>query len=360
MKKWWAAFDSVHAAQRPGMSPLWGLVDEGLALLPPAVGDPGGPSPGLYRALLPRGLSDQIDRLWDGVALKRWPERIVSEFHPHRQMAEAIGPAVRLWNGVALTSWYVCEGMFSRTPLGGLEEYHRRELAELSQAGFAVDSSLFEELTAAEALLGPPQELKAPGELFVSRHRRDGFEVLRDIVTRHRRNWAEANLDSYLGHRWESELREVAHEFSRRTAARGKPPTFKQFAGFAVSAANHWFGGDLTAVYAALGEPAPAQADRVDLLVGDPLEFAQAVWRGLGGRDLPNSRFGERHPDQERQWELRRLPHHALRYLQQFEALGRPPTLDEFGSDSVRWEHLGGQQVGWEQFTRTIESCRQG
>lgn len=84
--------------------------------------------------------------------------------------------------------------------------------------------------------------------------RREGFEILRDVVTRHRRAWAAQHLDGYLRHRWDSELRQVSREYSRRIAAAGKPPTPRQFASFAASVANHWFGGDLAALYAALGE----------------------------------------------------------------------------------------------------------
>ncbi len=267
MRRWWDAFDALHAAQRPGQQPLWGLVDEGIV----ALDNDAAPEPYLYRQLLDADLVDEIDRLWDGVTLPRWPERIVSEFHPHRQMADAFGPASAFWHGVALTCWYVCEGPYSRTDIAGLEKYHQRQLTALDEAGYPIDRALFKELKRAEKRLGPPQQLWAQQE----RHevtagvtltigmgggtRREGFEILRDVVTQHRRNWAQRHLDEYLHHRWDSELREVAREHSRRVAARGKPPTLKQFASFAATAANHWFGGDLGAVYAAVGEPAPAR-----------------------------------------------------------------------------------------------------
>lgn len=363
LRHWWGEFDRVHAAQQPGMAPLWGLVDEGIELIASGQGS----RPGLYRQLLPVDLCSDIDRLWDGVTLARWPERIVSEFHPHRQMAKAFGPAVPFWNGVALTCWYLCEGPYSRTDLDELAEYHRRPLAALVDAGFPVDPSLFSDLKAAKRRLGPVQSLERPmgsdtsGGItirysFSAGQRRDGFEILRDIVTRHRKSWAAQHLDAYLRHRWDSELREVAHEFNRRTTARNKPPTFKQFAAFAVPAANHWFGGDLVAVHAALGESSPATTARHDLLVGDPFDFAHAVYTALGGGPaLPEGATG---PGVNRQWDLRRAASEALRYLQQYEALGRPPTPKEFGAERIRWEHLGGEEAGWSRFEQVIEAAR--
>lgn len=362
LRRWWEAFDEAHAAQRPGMPPLWGLVDEGIELIASGQGS----IPGLYRDLLPADLCAEIDRLWDGVTLPRWPERIVSEFHPHRQMAETFGAAAALWNGVALTCWYICEGPSSRTSLKNLADYHARHLVELEEIGFPVDRTLFEELTAAEHRLGPPEMLERSEEVRTTSgvtitmgvsmgERRDGFEILRDIITRHRRAWSSQHLDAYLRHRWHSELREVAYEFNRHTAARNKPPTFKQFARVAVPAANHWFGGDLVAVHAALGERSPTTTARHDLLAGDPFDFAYAVYTALGGGPIPEGVSG---PEAARQWELRRFASEALRYLQQYEALGRPPTQEEFGTHRLRWEHVGGEEAGWKKFQDVIEAAR--
>ena len=48
MRRWWGEFDALHAQQRPGMIPLWGLVDEGLV----ALDNERAPAPYLYRQLL--------------------------------------------------------------------------------------------------------------------------------------------------------------------------------------------------------------------------------------------------------------------------------------------------------------------
>jgi hypothetical protein len=45
--------------------------------------------------------------------------------------------------------------------------------------------------------------------------------------------------------------------YNRHVADKGKPPTVKQFAALANDAADHWFGGDLTGVYGALGLRSP-------------------------------------------------------------------------------------------------------
>ena len=115
MKRWWSEFDQVHAAQKPGNRPLWGLVDEAIYV----VDNPRAPTPYGYRRLLSAGVVADVDRLWDGITLERRPERTVSEFQPHRLMAEAFGPALTLWHEVALTCWYVvrdrCRGCSCRS-----------------------------------------------------------------------------------------------------------------------------------------------------------------------------------------------------------------------------------------------------
>ena len=108
MQRWWSAFDELHATQAPGMPSLWGLVEDGVSWLD----DGSGPyRSGLYDELLPADLNGDIERLWDGTTIARWPERIVSEPWPHRAMADAFGPAVNTWrlkvteNNVGITRY---------------------------------------------------------------------------------------------------------------------------------------------------------------------------------------------------------------------------------------------------------------
>src|SRR5262249_19550016 len=150
-------FDTIHARQTVGIPTLWGLVEEGFT------NPEEGPAQPLYRQLLTADLVTQIDQLWDGVTLPRWPETIVSEPYPHRLMAETLGPATTFWHGVTLTAWYVCEGPYSRTPLSGLQAYHERDLAALTDAGTPIHLSLFDELIQAEQRLGPRQDLESHG-----------------------------------------------------------------------------------------------------------------------------------------------------------------------------------------------------
>lgn len=367
MRRWWEEFDGVHAAQRSGMPALWGLVDEGFITLD----NEQDAEPYLYRRLLSEEVVAEVDRLWDGVTLPRWPERIVSEFHPHRQMADAFGPALAFWSGVALTCWFICEGPASRTSIDGLEDYHQRQLVALDELGTPVDRRLFRELEAAESRLGPETQMwrdetvdASDASVIMSVRtggytRRDGFEILNEIVTGHRRAWSSVHLDDYLRLRWDGELREVAREYNRGFAARSKPPTIKQFASFAAPAANHWFGGDLAALYAALGEKAPVRTTRVDLLTGDPLTFVRTVYAGLGGGpSLPREAAWQDRDAANRQWDLRRLATEALIYLQLAEALGAPPTPEQFKADRLRWEALGGLEVGWPRFQAAVEAAR--
>ena len=368
---WWGCFDNLHAAQQPGQPALWGLVDEGFSLV--AVHTPYQVTPRLYRDLLPGEVAAEIDRLWDGVTLPRWPENIVSEPHPHRLMAEALGPAVRFWHGIALTAWYETEGPYGRTTLDQLTEYYRAEIAALEESGLPVDRDLFEELRIVQHSFGPPEEVGGTTgtvELGNGRsvevrtggwQRRDGFERAREIITRHRRAWAGQHLGSYLESRWRQELSQAVRSYHKHLAARGKAPTFKQFARMASLAANHWFGGDLSGIYRAMGESAPHTPRRVDYLPVDAYKFALAVYVGLGGEFIDNADrlIGARSADYPRLWALARLAMKSIYYVQLCEAIGKAPEARRVVDDDV-WGHIwpGGLDEGWPIFTQCVDELR--
>ena len=92
---------------------------------------------------------------------------------------------------------------------------------------------------------------------FIGYHR-EGFERLRDVITKYRRAWGQKHLDAYLRTRAESSVRWAAQTYYRKTAERGgRPPTLKQFAGTAMGPTNRWFGGDISTLYQAFGEKSP-------------------------------------------------------------------------------------------------------
>jgi hypothetical protein len=362
LTRWWSQFDVVHARQTPGMHPLWGLVEDA----PYAIRAGFGPDRQLYRRLLSPDVVEEVDRLWDGVILPRWPETIVSEPYPHHLMAETLGPAVSFWHGVALTAWFVCEGPTSRTTLPGLRAYYRRHLTELEQAGTPVHPSLFDELEHAERYLGPPQPVYSHRQegtahgvhmsmgMVIGEHRA-GFEMVRDVITRHRQGWSHRYLAEYLRHRWRSELTDVAYELNKSVAARGKLPTFKQFARFAAKTANHWFNGDLASLYAAIGENAPATSRRVDLLLGSAHDFVDAVYVALGAPPYEEAMRNPGSPLADVCRQKAKLANAGVSYLQIAEALGRAPEMKEFGADRHEWEWAGGMERGWAAYHHAIE-----
>ncbi|MFI6624295.1 hypothetical protein [Streptomyces sp. NPDC050528] len=235
LRDWWAGFDQAHAVQSRGMPSLWGLVDQDLMMLSRIEQ---GFTPQLYRQRLPADVLERVGRLWERVTLQRYPGSIVSNPRPHQTMAQALGPAAEFWHGVALTAWFVCEGPYSRTSLDRVDRYYSRPLAALRAAGCPVDAVFFRELQAAEELLGPEEEITDSEDSTVETSygqvtftssmshgaRRDGFERVRDLITRHRRAWAEQYLGAFVESRWRSELEEVAHQHHRVVAAKGLPP----------------------------------------------------------------------------------------------------------------------------------------
>lgn len=370
LREWWTAFDHLHAVQVPGMRSLWGLVDDGVMAFT-GDKDDGVYTPHLYRQVVPQDVAHQVERLWQTMTLPRYPRSIVSNPRPHQLMAEALGPALEFWHGVALTAWFVCEGPYSRTPLSGIEDYYSRPLAALATAGCPVDLSLFEELRVAEQHLGPEQIREVGEESHVDTSygpftltishiagmRREGFERLRDIINQHRRAWADTHLDTYLRRQWRSELEEVARSHHRVVAAKGRPPTLTQFGQFATAAANHWTGGDLGALYTAIGEPAPAEQHRpARLLTGAGVDFARRVYQALGGRPVDADMSTNRPEEAQRHWFLSRLAAESLRYLQLQEALGEPPTAKQFGTQRLTWPWPGEEAEGWPILQQTIAS----
>ncbi|WP_169944438.1 stress protein [Microbispora sp. H11081] len=363
LKRWWQQFDAIHARQTANMPSLWGLVEEGFY----SIGYGEGPQRQLYRTLLSTDLVEDVNRLWDGTTLARWPQVIVSEPYPHRLMAETLGPAVTFWHSVALTTWYVCEGPTSRTSLTGLRAYHKAHLTQLADAETPIHPSLFDELENAERYLGPPQELPsyehqlklADGHIGFrvtgGGQRRDGFAILRDIVTRHRQGWTQRYLTHYLQHRWTSELTHVARELHKFIAVNGKSPTFRQFARVAATAANHWFNGDLAGLYTAIGEKAPATPRRVDLLPIAAHDFVDAVYARLGGRPYEELLRVTNFPLADEYRQKARLAAASVLYLQIAEALGRAPDPKEFGAARHEWSWAGSVDEGWLIYQKAID-----
>jgi hypothetical protein len=377
MRRYWTTFDEIHARQRSGMDPLWGLNQEdGLAAL-------GVPGPTPYRPAeisrqLPTEVLASIRQLWSGRMLPAWPERIVSEPLPVRAMAVALGPALTLWHGAALTAWFVAEGPMSRTDLAGLAEYQRLERAALEALGCPADPAMYAELEDAERRLGPPRpiedkrEMAAAGGIsfsisYSTGSRRHGFDKLREIVTRHRRAWTAQYLESYLKSRWEQELREANRDYHQTFEQRGRPPTAKQFARVAAPATNNWFDGDISGLYGAIGEKCPIKPVRIRLLPADPVEFVRSVFVALGGdfgkqSELQKRRFEPSFRprdnealriEEQRDSGLRRLAESSLRAVQLAEALGRAPDLKDFGASTFTpWADAVGPdaETAWRRY----------
>ncbi|MEJ7570195.1 MAG: hypothetical protein WKF41_18265 [Gaiellaceae bacterium] len=376
VRRFWFEFGRLHSVQAPGMVPLWGLVEEsGTAI------DPGWSTPyqaHLHTRLLCPELLASITRCWGTTTLARWPDRVVSEPFPHVRMAETLGPALRFWNGCALTAWFVCEGPSSRTDLQGLEKYHTEQLVELDELDTPIDRTLFTDLL--RVPLGPEQPLVDRGSSIAtasgftihveSTHgsRRDGFEQLRDVITRHCRGWTQTYLERYLRARWERMLKATRRQFDKMTEDRGKPPTLKQFAKHAVPPAQLWFGGDVGLLYAALGLKQAFTVERRSLLPKDPHAFAEAVFRGLGGVRVDRSRPVSQPEDverwrkeAERERKLMRLAADALPFVQALEALGREPTRKEapggfaWAGDAIATD----AETAWETFASVVGSILQ-
>lgn len=374
LRSFWQVFDEVHARQERGMPPLWGLIEDGGWV---ALDTESGSAyqPALFRRLLPPALIATIEKLWGTTVLTKWPDRVVSEPFPHTAMAETFGAALKFWHGCALTAWFVCEGPTSRTDIPGLGEYYRRELVALEDLRCPVHASLFEQLK--RVPLGPEEPLYSSNEAIdvgygvsmsvrmSSGSRRRGFELLRDVITRHRRWWASQFWETYARALWERSLKATARQFHLMTEEKGKTPTLKQFAKHGVEPAQRWFGGDFGLLYSAIGQRLAGEGGRRSLLMPpDRVAFAHTVFAALGGvPHQPSTHVGDRAQAQaeaaarDRHHGLRRLAADSLSYVQLMEALERPPTLKEFGS-KFEWPSKvisPDIDTAWKMFSETVE-----
>lgn len=338
VRAWWDASDAAQAVQRPGMPAL----DSGWEAQVPLPNGPERPfaePPG--RSWLPPVTWQRISELWATKVFPTWPDRLVSTLSPTWSFKRALGPGLEFWSEIGLSCWYICEGPYARTELSELGSYYRRLLLAMQAAGTPVDGQLFVELEAAESRLGAPEQLRDPGQAIDAGHgitltfsmssgtRRDGYEILRDILTPYRRAWASAHLDKAVRAAWEQPLRELADKLNKAVAARGRLPTVRQRARLAASVANAWFGGDLSATFAAIGEQPPGPQSDVRMLPADRYGYCRRVYGQLGGRAATNP-LGT---GDSQTYPLLSLAANAPRLIQQYELFGRPPTAKEADYD---------------------------
>ena len=356
------------------MPSLWGLVGDRFMRSDGSGEDPdddenesGEPyNPGAYR-FVGAQLTADIERLWGTSVLPRWPERLVTEPTPHGAFAETVGVAADFRHGIALTCWFICEGPYSRIDLASAAPYYDRQLKALDDIGCPVDPALFDHLKAAEKKLTrrprrPRDEDEIAPGLFLTistgSEQRDGFEHLRDVVTRHRRTWAEQHLHKYLRARWEQDIRACGDAYHRHTADKGKPPTPKQFAKVAATAATRWFAGDLAKLMDALNLPAgdpPAYERRMP---ADLAGYVVRVKDRIGGQDW-NDQDHEQLDDQERTRRLRlaQIADRAPALLQQWEATGELPALKgNLSRFKYELEEAYGPDLedGWQQLITAV------
>src|SRR5689334_16212938 len=101
LTRFWREFDVIHAHQRTGMKPLWGLLQEDPTLTPPHLQSPY--QDGLHRVLLSTDLQQKATRLWGtGTTLHR-PELIIPNPYPVHTLAKTFGVALQFWQGCGLT-----------------------------------------------------------------------------------------------------------------------------------------------------------------------------------------------------------------------------------------------------------------
>lgn len=370
LKKYWQAFGRLHDLQKPGMKPLWGLVKESerieFAPRQETIFDPN-----LHLKLLPGDLAEEIEKLWGTTMLNKYPESIVSEPFPHSVMANVFGPALLFWQNCALTAWFLCEGPSSRTDMAGLADHQRHHLAKLENLGTPIDPAMFTELIAAEKRLGPEQSIETEKSsedlsfgititISSGNTRRDGFESLRDIISRYRGQWTEKYLEQYLKTQWESQISVAANAFFLKMSDKGgKPPTVKQFTTAAALPTKNWFGGDISLLYTAIGEKVPFQPQKNLLMPEDKTAFVKKVAELLPSRDF--NYFGRQAGEYIQKQSVQELAIKSLSFIQIYEATQNFPTLQDFNTKFKQNSPVlhEDENQAWEIYSSAIQKALQ-
>ena len=63
--------------------------------------------PGLYREKLSKDLQAEIENCWQTTLLPRFPDRLATNLNPHYTLASTFGVALRFWHGCSLTAWFL-------------------------------------------------------------------------------------------------------------------------------------------------------------------------------------------------------------------------------------------------------------
>ena len=125
----------------------------------------------------------------------------------------------------------------------------------------------------------------------------------------------------------------------------------------------------MSALFAAFGEKSPVQSCRERLLPRDVEGFLWRVFQLLGGKrtnwsDLARTIVGDDRAKQDAEWrahgDRKKLAELSVWYVQVREALGRQPSLREFGSSKFRplATPLGGDvDEAWQAYCAAIESA---
>lgn len=148
---------------------------------------------------------------------------------------------------------------------------------------------------------------------------------------------------------------------------KGKVPTVKWFARFADAATNHWFGGDLSALYAAFGEKSPVLPVRVRFLPRDIQTFMFRVFSALGGkptsmRELQGLPSEARGAEWTAHLNRKHLAESSVRYVQLCEGSGEVPSLKEFGE--LAFQRLApvianDLERAWSRYKEVVEGVMQ-
>lgn len=286
-------------------------------------------------------LRSNINRLWGTTMLPQWPQRRVSQPWPYGAFADAVGPAFTFWTELWPAIYY--GGGRSLDTLGRGDGRLARVLAELAVLGCPVDVNI-------EGL---------PSVDFGSIMNPDGALRVRDLLTRHRRRWAETHLGRYVEARWRADLTDAAEAFSRIAANKGRDPTPKQFAPGATDAANRWFGGDLVGVYRATGLNTSFETTADLRMPADRWGFVNRVQTLLEAdvqARTPSAANTSGAETSSRPDATSSVAGGAVRWVQLFEALGHAPQVTHYGQFEYPAKSLG-LDVGdaWAVFSSAVE-----
>ncbi len=296
-------------------------------------------------------LLQEIDKFWGAEVISTHAQKIVPAQSAQVNFRKAFGSALEFWQSIAVRYWFLCDGV----RFDDEEAYLTFSTPDPKHNAVRAGAKWRKELKLLDEIKCPidPEFLKILAEreskmsTLRSNGKRDGFVEFNKIVSEFREAWAERFLGSYLESRWKQDLSGFSRAYEKKNADRGQPPTWRMIIKPLGTAANSWFGGNISETYQSVSLKSPiSQSVDCDLAMDRHViclttfeRLRSRIRKAVARKNFrqedkdwdPNEKFV---PETVKAMEAEpaaNMAKGALKFIQQTRARGKRPTMKQFG-----------------------------